>query len=528
MAQRTRGVEEGNSSAVQSTGNAEVNLPRYKQDFIDSAITIGALTLSEEKALKSGRKSSYFFNMGGYNRGEVTKRLAGAYAATIKENFPQIAWEKVIIYGIPEKGVGFAVAVAAELSTLDIDAGWCFSRKMPKTHGDATGQPTTFVGQTPKAGDTVILLDDVLTTGETKEEAIATIRKISPDIKIIGLVIALDRQEVGFDGKTAVRAFEEKNGVKTVSIVNSSDINAYLTTVAHPLASPKIIADFRSYLRAYGSDEAIQAIGINVQSPIFNERYGVIPACDGLSIEEFGQLVDRTSGINGIVGYKVGAQLINQVGLKGIRVAAGPKATLIVDWQKWGGDIPDMNQAFIRDAKAADIKFLINFPHSGPETQRSAIYRALQEGDVTILGGAWMTHAGFEASDGGPFTEDYLLNAYRIWARSGITTFIVPATKPKAVKKIVEAVEDEFAKLGLPDQSLSFASPGIGAQGGDTKALLEAIGTKHAVFAIEGRSIMTKSTPDASDDITERAKAAVEKIRNLVTPPVELRASASV
>lgn len=525
--QGTRSAAGGESVVIEQG----TRLPVYKREFINDAINMGALTLSDEKALKSGRKSSFFFNMGGYNKGSTTKRLAAAYAHTIAENFAVEKGGNLIIYGIPEKGVGFAVAVAAELSELGIDAGWCFSRKMPKAYGDATGQPTTFVGQTPKAGDTVILLDDVLTTGETKEEAVATIRKISPEIKIAGLVIALDRQEVGLDGKNAVRSFEEKFGIKTVSIVNASNISTYLEDeMAKPerdrngKVTAKVLSDFQSYIRAYGTDEAIRAIGMQIQQEIFDEKSGVIPACDGLSIDQFRELIAKTSNVNGVVAYKVGADLINQVGLKEISyvaVTAGGDVVLIIDWQKWGGDIPDMNLSFIRAAKDAGILLLINFPHSGPETQRSAVYRMLQEG-VTILGGAWMTHPGFEAPIG-TFTEEYLLNAYRIWARSGITTFIVPATKPEAVKKIVRAVEEEYAKLGHPEIQLAFASPGIGAQGGDTKALFEAIGPRHSVFAIEGRAITTKSTPDASDDIGERAKAAVEKINKLVSMPVEPR-----
>ncbi len=520
---------------------AATRLSESKWRFIDNAINIGALTLSDEKELKSKRKCKFFFNMGAYSSGNATHELALGYAETIKERFgSELQGKHVVIYGVPEKGVGFAVAVAAALSTIGVDADWCFSRKVPKEHGDATGKPTEFVGATPKAGDVVILLDDVITTGGTKEEAEATIHKVSKDIKIIGCVLVLDRQEVGLNGKTAAKEFEEKTGIRIEAYVTASDINSYLLMELekpeakdpknrlpgerNPAVTPTVLLDFQSYMRAYGSNEAIIAIGMILQVPIFNERYGVIPACDGLTLEEFSGLVEKTKNVLGVVGYKVGIDLINQVGLKAIREVAGPDVILIVDWQKWGGDIPDMNLSVIRGAKAAKIVHLINFPHSGPETQRSAVYRALQEGGVTILGGAWMTHTGFEAPIG-PFTEEYLLNAYRIWARSGITTFIVPATKPDAVKKIVKVVEEEFAKLGLENIQLTFASPGIGAQGGDTKALLDAIGPRHRVFAIEGRAITGRNKPEdpLAADMDKRATDAVEKMRKLVSIPLEPR-----
>ncbi|MFI5412504.1 MAG: phosphoribosyltransferase family protein, partial [Candidatus Micrarchaeales archaeon] len=512
----------------------QVTLPEYKMVFIEGAMNIGALTLNEEKKLKSDRQSPFFFNMGKYSDGDSTKALAKAYAQAIKTNFIDKGNDFDIIYGIPEKGVGFAVAVAAELSALGVNKGWCFSRKMPKDYGDATGKPTEFVGQTPKKGDRVLLLDDVIITGGTKDEAMGTMSKIS-GVKVIGLVIALDRQEVGIDGQSTAKKFEETYSVPIVSIINAADINTYLIGELdqNPKVTKKIVSDFQSYMRAYGTDEAIKAIGIKIQAAIFEGKFGVIPACDGLlpawdpkndderlnwqkeGLDNFAALIEATASIDGIVGYKTGRELADlgliQIGFKTRHRTNKP---LMHDDQKFGGDVPDTNLGNIRSKQAAGIVNMINFPESGPETQRSAIYRALQREEV-LVGGGWMTHQAYEKPNGA-FAEEYILNAYRIWARSGITTFVVPATKPDVVKKIVLAIEEEYTKLGYSDLQLSFVSPGIGAQGGDTKALKEAVGSRHSVFAIEGRAIITQSTPDASPDMTERAKVAVEKLRKIM------------
>lgn len=557
-------LEVSRRTVVKGVGQ-EIELPAYKREFIANAIDIGALTLNEEKKLKSDRMSPFFFNMGGYSKGSAVQVLAKAYAHAIKEKFGDKIDENTILYGVPEKGVAFVGAVAAELSGLGINIDYCFTRKIPKGYGDATGKATMFVGREPRAGDKIILLDDVLTTGETKEEAVALFRGISKEIQIIGLVIALDRQEMGIHGGSAVEAFVKSTGVQTESIVNAADINQYLAEEMQKPESERnkrvtesVLFNFQKYMLTYGTDHVVRSIGVTPQKRLFEAvRTGVIPACDDMTIEQFEELVKKTKDVDGVLAFKVGIDLTEQGLARAARILSDNGAVGILDIQKWPTDIADRVLKEMTRRKSMGFSSLIAFPESGPEVQRVLIYGALQDQGVTIIGGGWMTHKGYVAPDAldmlskqleserpkspdgkmeieqilrmignlgefsGGFTEKYLLRTYRNWVRMGVTNFVIPATNPDACAKIVKAIEEEYAKFGYPDIVLTFMSPGIGAQGGDVAALVKAVGPRHTVVGIEGRAILMKSPTDKVVDVTEsaeRAKVAVAKIRKALPP----------
>ena len=66
------------------------------------------------------------------------------------------------------------------------------------------------------------MVDDVLTTGHTKYEAIDLLKSIADNLKFVGLVIAVDRKEVG------IKQFEEKTGIPVKPIVDIFEIKSYL------------------------------------------------------------------------------------------------------------------------------------------------------------------------------------------------------------------------------------------------------------------------------------------------------------
>ena len=98
----------------------------YKRQFIEFLIQTGALKAEGNFTLKSGRSSPYFVNIGDFNDGASTTRLGLAYAQAIKH----AGAEFDLLYGIPEKGVGLAIAVATGLATLDMNKPWFFTRKI--------------------------------------------------------------------------------------------------------------------------------------------------------------------------------------------------------------------------------------------------------------------------------------------------------------------------------------------------------------------------------------------------------------
>jgi orotate phosphoribosyltransferase len=187
----------------------------YKEHFVRFLVEAGALKFGDF-TLKSGRKSPYFVNLGGFCDGTALRQMGGFYAHRVVEAFGD---GFNLLFGPAYKGIPLAVACAV---ALDEGFGRCvpfaFNRKEAKDHGDAG----LFVGRAPRDGDRVVILDDVFTTGETKEEAVALLRRAGA--APVGVVIAVDRGEVGAGGDSAIDAFRRDFGVPVHSIVDIREI----------------------------------------------------------------------------------------------------------------------------------------------------------------------------------------------------------------------------------------------------------------------------------------------------------------
>ena len=175
----------------------------------EDVLTFGDFTL------KSGRKSPYFFNTG--------KLCSGKQLATLGKLFAEklLAEKKftdaTVIFGSAYKGIPIAVAAAIALAdTGRADICSVSDRKEAKTHGDASA----FLGIL-KNGDKAVIVDDVITTGGTKYEAIQKLRDAG--CEPLGFIIAFDRAEPA-DGSslTAKEVFEKETGlpIYTLSTVN--------------------------------------------------------------------------------------------------------------------------------------------------------------------------------------------------------------------------------------------------------------------------------------------------------------------
>jgi len=444
-----------------SRSKTQTQLPQYKERFIDSLVKSGALKLDNDYKLKSGRESPYFFNVGGLNSGTSTSDLANAYASAISK---ELRGEFDYVYGIPEKGVALAPTITMALAKQNrIDAKWFFDRKGgEKQYGEATGKEDLskiFLGAVPEERSRVLVIDDVLTTGGTKEDALKNLAKLLPNRKIVGVMIALDRQEVGINGRSAVDEFTEKTGVAVHSIIKATDILQYMQDKAE---MEKPFARVSNYIRVYGTFDAHDQVMKGVQNkPIIESRNSLIPACDTADINTFERLVVQTHDLEGVGGYKVGFMLALTHGLPKV-VETARKHTdkpLIYDHQKAATDIPDTAKEFMAANKNAGINSVILFPHTGPETERAWIYRGIENGLGIIVGGI-MTHPAYLASEGGFMLDEGAKKIYGIAARAGVTNFVVPGTKPEIVKEIRE-------KLEAHNISPVFYLPGFGAQGSD-------------------------------------------------------------
>lgn len=189
---------------------------KLKAEAVHFFVNEGILTFGDF-TLKSGRKSPYFFNTGSLCSGRQLAAMGKHYAALL-ETIEEFSGATVL-FGSAYKGIPIAVATAmALLGTEREELRAVSDRKEAKTHGDAS----SFLGVL-KAGDKAVILDDVITTGGTKLEAIAKLREAG--CEPLGFIIAFDRAEpVDDSGRTAREVFEQETGLKVHALASIKDV----------------------------------------------------------------------------------------------------------------------------------------------------------------------------------------------------------------------------------------------------------------------------------------------------------------
>ena len=104
------------------------------------------------------------------------------------------------------------------------DIRYCSNRKEVKDHGD-TG---ILLGSKLKDGDRIVIIEDVTTSGKSIEETFPII-KAQADVEIIGLMVSLNRMEVGKGGeKCALDEVKDLYGFETSAIVSMAEVVEYL------------------------------------------------------------------------------------------------------------------------------------------------------------------------------------------------------------------------------------------------------------------------------------------------------------
>lgn len=209
----------------------------YQREFLDFATEIGALRFGEF-TLKSGRRSPYFFNTGLFDTGERLARLSRAYAACIIDSGLQFD----LLYGPAYKGIPLAAATSMALAAeLGRDLPFAFNRKEAKEHGEGG----LIVGR-PLAGR-VLIIDDVITAGTSVRESVEIIHRQGAEPA--GVAIALDRQEQGADGGSAVAEVRERLGIPVVSILTLEHLIGFMQDQAN---SVEMLGRLRSYRDEFG------------------------------------------------------------------------------------------------------------------------------------------------------------------------------------------------------------------------------------------------------------------------------------
>ncbi len=223
-------------------------MEQYKQEFIEFMVESDVLKFGEF-TLKSGRKSPFFMNAGAYVTGSQLQRLGEYYATAIHENFGD---DFDVLFGPAYKGIPLSVVtVMAYHKLYGKEIRYCSNRKEAKDHGD-TG---ILLGSKIKDGDRVMIIEDVTTSGKSIEETFPII-KAQGDVEIKGLMVSLNRMEVGLGGKvSALDEIKEKYGFEAKAIVTMEEVQEHLYNrecMGKVVIDDKIKQDLEEYYKQYG------------------------------------------------------------------------------------------------------------------------------------------------------------------------------------------------------------------------------------------------------------------------------------
>ena len=178
-------------------------MEQYKQEFIEFMVDSQVLKFGEF-TLKSGRKSPFFMNAGGYVTGTQLRRLGEYYAKAIHDNY---GLDFDVLFGPAYKGIPLSVAATMAISELyGKEIRYCSNRKEVKDHGD-TG---ILLGSRLKDGDRVVIIE------------------AQANVEIKGLMVSLNRMEKGQGERSALAEIKEKYGFDANAIVNMQEVVEYL------------------------------------------------------------------------------------------------------------------------------------------------------------------------------------------------------------------------------------------------------------------------------------------------------------
>lgn len=217
-------------------------MEQYKKDFIDFMLECDVLKFGDF-TLKSGRKSPFFMNAGGYVTGWQLKKLGEFYARAIHDQYGE---DFDVLFGPAYKGIPLAVTTAIAFSDLyGKEVRYCSDRKEEKDHGADKG---SFLGTKLQDGDRIVMIEDVTTSGKSMEETVPKVRGAA-DVKIVGLMVSLDRHEKGKGTKTALKEVSELYGFPTAAIVSMPEVIEYVQL------DPGIRERIDAYYKEYGPTE---------------------------------------------------------------------------------------------------------------------------------------------------------------------------------------------------------------------------------------------------------------------------------
>lgn len=183
--------------------------------------------------------------------GSQLKRLGEYYAKAIYAAYGD---DFDVLFGPAYKGIPLAVVTAMAYSELyGKEIRYCSDRKEEKDHGADKG---SFLGSKLKDGDRVVMIEDVTTSGKSMEETVPKV-KGAAEVTIVGLMVSLNRMEVGKGGeKCALDEVKDLYGFETNAIVTMEEVVECLYNKpcrGQILINDEMKASIDAYYEQYGA-----------------------------------------------------------------------------------------------------------------------------------------------------------------------------------------------------------------------------------------------------------------------------------
>ncbi len=213
-------------------------MQNYQTEFIRFAMQAEVLKFGKF-TLKSGRLSPYFFDSGQFNDGERLLRLGQFYARAIQA----AGIEFDMVFGPAYKGIPLVASVAIAYSQLfKRNLPYCFDRKEEKDHGEG--------GLTlgARLSGRVLIIDDVITAGTSVNHAVELIRQQGAEPAAV--IIALDRQERGEGGESAINEIGKHHNLEVIHIIDLADLIRFLSAAT---GYDHALGRLKAYRNDYGA-----------------------------------------------------------------------------------------------------------------------------------------------------------------------------------------------------------------------------------------------------------------------------------
>ena len=210
-------------------------MEQYKQEFIEFMVESEVLKFGDF-TLKSGRQSPFFMNAGAYVTGSQLRRLGKFYAMAIHNAYGD---DFDVLFGPAYKGIPLSVATVAAFDELyGKEIRYSSNRKEIKDHGD-----------------TGILLGSKIKSGKSIEETYPIIKSMG-DVKVVGMMVSLDRGEKGKGEDSALKEVSSLYGFPTGAIVTMKEVIEYLynrEVNGKIIINDEIKARIDDYYKQYGA-----------------------------------------------------------------------------------------------------------------------------------------------------------------------------------------------------------------------------------------------------------------------------------